>query len=182
MRKELAWKGLDAVAPQVPKLRRRALRALLDGDPKLLRDALLPRLLERERFEQNADPDYLHDRSFGFQIQHKSRERLYKLLGVHDTIVVRSEHTLGDAELLALVEELGLRRLDVTPAHIPHAALQAPDSGERSEHGILGENPAAGAVAAGGATPPEAGDPQPRGSARPALSPRPDIPQQRGAS
>src|SRR5262245_10356844 len=85
------------------------MRALANGDPEAAKSRLLRHLVAREIWEQNVDPEFLSSRSFGFAIQHKSRERLYRLLGIRDSVQVDvTAHALPDAELLELARRLGV--------------------------------------------------------------------------
>lgn len=106
----MVWAGLDAVAPRFEDLTDEEKRAIRARDL----DALTPRLIEiigRDLWEQNLDPAYLSSRSFGFQIQHKARERVLRLLRPETLhIDVHSEvRPLSDSALLELLAGLGIR-------------------------------------------------------------------------
>lgn len=106
-RRAVAFECLELGRPDFEPLTADERNALADGDlePLAKRRA---ELIARELWEQNAPSDFLNAHSYGFAIQHKSRERLFKLL-LPDGLATapkRTERDLTDAELVATLAAL----------------------------------------------------------------------------
>src|SRR3990167_3117244 len=85
------------------------LRDLVEGDPAA-RSKLAKALVKRELWEQDAPSEFLSANSYGYAIQHKSRERLYKLAALEQLggQVDANLRSSTDAELLGLLAAVGL--------------------------------------------------------------------------
>lgn len=118
-RRAVAWHALDLGAPRLEITAEQA-RRLAEGD-EATREEIRTLLIRRDLWEQNVNPEYLAARSFGFQVQHKGRDRLARLCGLEKINVhVEGElRALPDTELLALVGTLGLLADPDTTGTVP---------------------------------------------------------------
>lgn len=109
LRRYLAQQARDiARRPITPQLSTDELEVVIERY-----GALAPRvaeILERELWEQEADVEHLAQQSYGYAVQHKSRERFLKLLVPEEATTSHTRDAVRastDAELLALLEAVG---------------------------------------------------------------------------
>lgn len=106
-RRAVAFEAIELGRPRFD-IPREVLSAVADGDPDARRK-LAVLLLERDTWEQDAPSEFLAAHSYGYAIQHKARERLYKLAAI-EGLAQQSDAALRastDAELLALLAQTG---------------------------------------------------------------------------